>query len=186
MRYISKILKTFGLAACAGLVTTSCDVELMPLNEVVLENYWTDKSDVESVLNSCYTAMQSGSWITHVVTWGEVRSDNIVVGEDVPTYLQDIIKGNLKQSNEACQWVSLYTAINYCNTLIYYAPQVAEKDPNLTTADLNSYVAQAKRRIMCCPPLRTPRFSTPSSWTSRAARIRHPYVTPPRPQVRNT
>lgn len=144
MRYISKILKTFGLAVCTGLVTTSCDVELMPLNEVVLENYWTDKSDVESVLNSCYTAMQSGSWITRAVVWGEVRSDNIAVGPDVPVYLKDIIKGNLKQANEACNWVSFYTAINYCNTLIYYAPQVAEKDPNLTTSDLNSYVAQAK------------------------------------------
>lgn len=146
MKHISKILKTFGLVACAGLATTSCDVELMPLNEVVLENYWTEKTDVENVLNSCYTAMQDGAWMERVVTWGEVRSDNIAEGHDIGagSALQNIIKGNLRQNNSECQWVSLYTVINRCNTLIYYAPQVAEKDPNLTTSDLNSYVAQAK------------------------------------------
>jgi len=146
MKHISNILKTFGLVACAGLATTSCDVELMPLNEVVLENYWTDKTDVENVLNSCYTAMMDGSWMERVVTWGEVRSDNIAEGQDVGagSALQNIIKGNLKQNNAECTWVSLYTVINRCNTLIYYAPQVAQKDPNLTPSDLNSYVAQAK------------------------------------------
>lgn len=146
MKHISNILKTFGLVACAGLATTSCDVELMPLNEVVLENYWTEKSDVENVLTSCYTAMMDGAWMERIVTWGEVRSDNIAEGADVGagSALQNIIKGNLKQNNSECQWVSLYTVINRCNTLIYYAPQVAEKDPNLTTSDLNSYVAQAK------------------------------------------
>lgn len=146
MKHISNILKTFGLVACAGLATTSCDVELMPLNEVVLENYWTEKTDVENVLNSCYTAMMDGAWMERIVTWGEVRSDNIAEGQDIGagSALQNIIKGNLKQNNSECQWVSLYTVINRCNTLIYYAPQVAEKDPNLTTSDLNSYLAQAK------------------------------------------
>lgn len=144
MRHISKYIKTLGLAACAGLLTTSCDVELMPLNEVVLENYWTEKTDVENVLNSCYTAMQSSTWMERVLVWGEVRSDNIDVGPDVPNGIKNIIKGNLVYTNDMCKWGSLYNVINYCNTLIYYAPKVAEKDPNLTTSDLNSYLAQAK------------------------------------------
>lgn len=144
MRHISKFIKTLGLAACTGLLTTSCDVELMPLNEVVLENYWTDKTDVENVLTSCYTAMQSGTWMERVLVWGEVRSDNIAEGANVPSGIQNIIKGNLVYTNSVCTWGSIYNVINYCNTLIYYAPQVAEKDPNLTPSDLNSYVAQAK------------------------------------------
>lgn len=144
MRHISKYIKTLGLAACAGLLTTSCDVELMPLNEVVLENYWTEKTDVENVLNSCYTSMQSGTWMERVLVWGEVRSDNIDVGVNVPNGIKNIIKGNLVYTNDMCKWGSLYNVINYCNTLIYYAPRVAEKDPNLTTSDLNSYLAQAK------------------------------------------
>ena len=38
----------------AGVAVTSCDLDLLPLNEVVLENYWTEKADVESVVNACY------------------------------------------------------------------------------------------------------------------------------------
>ena len=144
MKHIGNIFKTVGLVACMGLATTSCDLELLPLNEVVLDNFWTDKSDVENVLLSCYTAMQASDWMDRVVIWGEVRSDNIESGADVPTYIQNINKGNLKQSNAACSWASLYVAINRCNTVVYYAPQVAELDPNFTDSDLQSTLAEAK------------------------------------------
>lgn len=144
MKHIGNIFKTVGLVACMGLTTTSCELELLPLNEVVLDNFWTDKSDVENVLLSCYTAMQSSDWMDRVVIWGEVRSDNIESGADVPTYIQNINKGNLKQTNAACNWASLYSVINRCNTVIYYAPQVAEIDPNFTDSDLQSTLAEAK------------------------------------------
>jgi len=144
MKHISNILKTAGLMACMGLFTTSCDLDVLPLNEVVLENYWTDKTDVENTLRSCYTAMQSSSWMTQVITWGEVRSDNISSGPDVPTALQNLIKGNLKQTNSACDWAPLYTVINRCNIVLKYAPEVAEKDPNFTESDLKSTIAEAK------------------------------------------
>ena len=144
MKHIANIYKTAGLVACMGLFTTSCDLELLPLNEVVLENFWTDESDVENVLLSCYTAMQDGDWMDRAIIWGEIRSDNIVDGNDVPSYIQNINKGNLKQSNAACSWAAFYSVINRCNTVIYYAPQVAELDPNFTDSELASTLAEAK------------------------------------------
>lgn len=144
MKQIKNILKTVGLAACVGAVATSCDLEILPMNEVVLENFWTDKNDVENVLRSCYVGMEQNEWIDKAITWGEVRSDNLTLGADVPGNLKDLIKGNLKQKNSVCDWSAFYTVINRCNTVIFYAPQVAEKDPNFTPSDLEQTLAQAR------------------------------------------
>lgn len=144
MKYINHIIKTFGLVAVAGASLTSCDLDQLPLNEVVLENYWKDKNDVNSVLRSCYVGMQESGWMEHAVLWGEVRSDNIDVGPDVPGDMRSLIKGNLRQTNSACNWVSFYNVINRASTVVYYAPIVAERDPNLTPSDLKSILAEAK------------------------------------------
>lgn len=150
MKKIKSIFRFLGLAVFAGGTMTSCDLDLLPLNEVVLENYWTNKDDVEKVLTSCYVGMQQNGWVTQAIIWGEVRSDNIAVREGsgssfvTPVYLQNIIKGNLKQNNSACNWGAYYRVINYCNTVLYYAPQVAEKDPNITPSILAEILAQAK------------------------------------------
>lgn len=146
MKNMKNILKTTGLVVCMGLTMNSCDLDLLPLNEVVLENYWTNKEDVENVLNSCYLGMQQNGWVSKAIIWGEVRSDNITYRQGsssaTPVYLQNVIKGNLKQTNSACEWSAFYTVINRCNTVIYYAPKV--EDPNITPTLLKQILAEAK------------------------------------------
>lgn len=148
---MKNIFRFLGLIVCAGLALTSCDLDLLPLNSVVLENYWTNKDDVDKSLAACYVGMQEGGWVSDAIIWGEVRSDNVAVregtdagGTTTPEYLKNIIKGNLKQNNQACQWGVFYKVINYCNTVIHYAPQVAAQDPNLTPGLLGETLAQAK------------------------------------------
>ena len=143
MKKIKNIIKTFAIAAIAGSALVSCDLDLLPLNDVVLENFWKDQSDVDNVLRSCYYGMQD-TYLTRVITWGEVRSDNTDVGEDVPDYLKQILKGNLKQTNTACDWASIYNVINRCNTVIYYAPQVAAEDPNYTESNMRVTMSEAR------------------------------------------
>ena len=144
MKNIKNIIKAFGLATFVGVTVTSCDLDLLPLNEVVLENYWTNRDDVDNVLRSCYTGMQSSDWLERAIVWGEVRSDNVATGQTNNTTINYINKGNLKQTNAYCNWSSFYTVINRCNTVIYYAPEVAEKDPNFTNSDLAVTIAEAK------------------------------------------
>jgi len=147
---MNNIIKTFALALFAGSVLTSCELDLLPLNDVVLENYWTNKGDVENVLNSCYYGLEEASNIERMIVWGEVRSDNVEAGPGIGNSLRHLIKGNLKQTNDLCTWSSFYNVINRCNTLLYYAPQVSEKDPNLTPSDLNAISAEARGlRALC-------------------------------------
>ena len=52
--YINKqVTKLFSAALLASSLT-ACDdfLSIVPLNEVVLENYWTEEADVTSVVNS--------------------------------------------------------------------------------------------------------------------------------------
>lgn len=141
---MKNIIKTLLLAVFAGSIFTSCELELLPLDGIILENYWKDKSDVESVLSSCYYGLQESDCITDMLIWGEVRSDNVDVGPQVPEYLKHILKGNLKQTNQACDWSAMYKVINRCNTLLHYAPEVAANDPNFTPSDVDATGAEAR------------------------------------------
>ena len=65
------------LGGAAGMFS-ACDdyFDLKPLNQIVLENYWEDKQDVEGVVFSCYSGMQSQNFMERLFLWGEARSEN--------------------------------------------------------------------------------------------------------------
>lgn len=130
----NRILSAVALVA-AGFGFSSCDIDLLPLNEVVYENFWTDKDDVESVVNACYGAFGSQDVLARMIVWGECRSDNVQAGQSQPQDLRFLLKGSLKTTNQFCDWSALYKAINYCNVAMYEAPQVMKKDPNYTESD---------------------------------------------------
>ena len=144
MKNIKKNIKLFAAVAATAMGVSSCSLDMLPLNDVVLENFWTDKTDVESVVASCYQATKEGSYISNMIVWGEGRSDNVAVGNSIPAALNSIMVGSLKTTNPYCDWSSMYNVINRCNTVIYYAPKVAEKDPNYTPSDLNITLAECK------------------------------------------
>ena len=124
---------------------TSCSdyLDLKPLNDVVLENYWTKKSDVTSVLMGCYESLYSEDCITRMGLWGEARSDNMVIGVSSSQDLEQLIKEDLLPSNPFCNWTSFYQTINRCNIVIYYAPKVQELDPNYALSEMKANIAEA-------------------------------------------
>lgn len=143
MKKINNTIKTLA-AVLVSMGVTSCSLNMLPLNDVVLENYWTNESDVKSVVTSCYAGLKENGYISDMITWGEVRSDNVEEGPDASTAMRNLLKGNLKSTSPACNWSAMYTVINRCNTVIHYAPQVAEEDPNYTTSELNINLAECK------------------------------------------
>lgn len=144
MKKIKNTIKLLAVVAATGMGATSCSLDLLPLNDVVLENFWTDKADVESVVASCYLGMRQNGYITDMLVWGEDRSDNVEVGSGVSASLNSLMNGALKTTNIYCNWAAMYNVINRCNTVLYYAPQVAEEDPNYTASDLKANVAECK------------------------------------------
>lgn len=140
-----KRIKSFLLAALVGLSFNSCNdfLTLEPLNDIVLENFWTDKSDVESVLLGAYSALESGDCVKRMIIWGETRSDNIVEGNGTPEDIRQICRENLLITNSFCKYNAFYEVVNRANTVLYFAPQVAAKDPNYLFSELKANEAEA-------------------------------------------
>ena len=146
MKLYNKIM-SIGLATLSCLALVSCDVEVLPLNQIIAQNYWTSKKDVESVVFSCYTGLQSSDVVTRMVIWGEVRSDNIKEGQQISQAskdLQYLLNGNILETNSYCSYSAFYKLINRCNTVELYAPVIQERDPNYTESDLRQNLAEVK------------------------------------------
>ena len=130
-----------GVAATA-LVSCNDFLDIKPMNDVVLENYWTAKADVNSVVNSCYEALEHNDALTRMGIWGELRSDNLVKGASISKDIQEILQENIESSNAYANWSKLYECINRCNTVCYYAPKVQAIDPNYTEAEMKANIAE--------------------------------------------
>lgn len=144
MKSIKKYIMYAAALATAGFSLSSCDIDMLPLNEVVLENFWTNKDDVESVVNSCYEAATKSDYINDLLVWGECRSDNVAPGSSAGDNLKYLLKGSIKTQSSYCDWSAMYLVINRCNTVLEYAPIVAKKDPNYTDSDLKINIAECK------------------------------------------
>ncbi|ULT39818.1 RagB/SusD family nutrient uptake outer membrane protein [Niabella defluvii] len=56
----------------------------------------------------------------------------------------EIINISTQQNNTIVDWRPVYNIINYCNTVIDFAPSVLQKDQTFTQEMLNGYIAEAK------------------------------------------
>jgi len=140
-----KKIKSIACIALAALTTTSCEdfLTLMPLNDIVLENFWTDKSDVESVLLGAYSSLEKSDCVVRMSIWGEMRSDNIVAGKNPDDDILQITRDNILSTNGFTTYKCFYDVINRANTVLHFAPEVAAKDPNYTGAELQANQAEA-------------------------------------------
>ncbi|MCQ2220856.1 MAG: RagB/SusD family nutrient uptake outer membrane protein [Prevotella sp.] len=142
-KYIYKTAAALMLPISGMLSSCSDFLEILPLNEVVLENYWTEKNDVTSVLFGCYESLESTESMLRMGVWGELRSDNITPGRSGSYDIQEMLKENILPTNSLVKWDVMYQTINRCNTVCNFAPSVQEKDPNYTLAEMNANVAEA-------------------------------------------
>jgi hypothetical protein len=128
--------------------------DLRPKSDTTLEDFWNDEKDVRSMIGACYRAMNEGGFVDRLMIWGEIRSDNVMKGlayaEERNRDITRILDLTLNATNSYTTWAEYYRVINYCNTLIHFAPSVLEKDPNFTETQLRAYLAEAKGiRALC-------------------------------------
>ena len=130
--------------ASAGLLSSCSDfLDITPLNKVVLENFWTQKSEVNAVLMGCYESLESEESIIRMGVWGEMRSENILQGASIGNEYNEILNENILPTNSLTKWNVMYQTINRCNTVCHYAPMVQKKDPNYTVNELSANIAEA-------------------------------------------
>ena len=151
MKKVLMKFKHIAVVLCSVVALTSCNDFLgtVPLNEIVLENFWETEEEVNSVVMSCYSRMAQGDFLTRLILWGELRSDNVVAGNitgDIPyvnnDQLIDMLDGNILPNHYIADWSSFYSVINRCNTVLHYAPEVLERDPDFKPSEWNYLKAE--------------------------------------------
>ncbi|HET9571558.1 MAG TPA: RagB/SusD family nutrient uptake outer membrane protein [Bacteroidales bacterium] len=138
------VLLLISLSACTDWF------DLRPQSETIHEEFWKDESDVKSMVGSCYREMNEPSFLERLIVWGEVRSDNVVKGMNPNRDITYLLNLGLNSTNSYTYWNDFYKVINYCNNVIYYAPDVRKMDPNFTEGQLRAYLAEVKGiRALC-------------------------------------
>lgn len=141
MKKIKNIFKPALMAAalgCGSMFTTSCTdfLTIYPTNSTIHENYWQTAADVNGMLATTYLKLMSTDAVTRMILWGELRADNMNVRNNAANKYRYIVEANLKDDNEFCSWGSFYSAINYANMVLEFAPEVPARDPDFTEGDL--------------------------------------------------
>ena len=128
----------------AGMVSCGDYLEIKSTSEIVLEDFWNEKADVDNVVSGCYSALLADGVRKRMMIWGEFRSDNIYIGDNINNDgdLQKVILENIDAKNGYTNWDGFYDVINRCNTVIRFAPGVAAKDPAYTQSELKADIAE--------------------------------------------
>ena len=137
-----------GAAACGDFL------EVEPQTEILEENFWNEKADVDNMVAGCYQLMQSDAIVKRMMVWGEFRSENVSAGnnniENDEASLAELLKENIKATNSWSFWGDFYNVINRCNLIIVRAPQVAANDPSYSESELKATIAEVTALRSLC------------------------------------
>lgn len=138
------------------LLDTSCSkwLDLQPIDGITKPEFWQTKEDLEAAVIGCYSSLISTPpgvgdrpIPLSIFLWGELRADMVGPTDAVATVeqrdIKDIVDLNIISTNTLVTWSAFYRTINYCNTVIEFAPEVKESDPTLSDAEYKAYVAEA-------------------------------------------
>lgn len=142
------IYKTLLVSACAFITlgTTSCDdfLTIYPSNEITEEQFWEDRTDLESGIRGCWKQFISQDIMERMVVWGECRSDNFDLMTESWDDMKDLMNANLLETNSLFNWSAFYKTINFCNKVLQYGPLVVERDKSFTSEGWKPVEAEMK------------------------------------------
>lgn len=133
-----KLCLAGGLLVMAGAFTSCEDyLTIYPTDKIVEADFWKDKNDVDNMRAAVYYQMASAGVTERILTWGEFRSDNMLLTDMSKTdylYLQDAI---LMPTNGSFDWSSFYKGINYCNKILENGERMVKSkvDPSFTAGE---------------------------------------------------
>ena len=105
MKNSFKILSIATVATLALFMSGCQDfLTIYPTDKVVLENFWKNKEDVQTMVANSYRKMTEKSFLDRLIVWGELRSDDVCEGTNTSTELKYINDANLLPSNSFCSW----------------------------------------------------------------------------------
>lgn len=148
MKTNPNILKSASLLAMMSLAMTSCDdwLTVHPQTQIVEENFWEDKTDLEGVRYGAYKSM--ADQVENMIIWGDIRSDiyqiNTVRTSDQThrDNFTNIRQANIDTTLTYYDWSGMYTTIGYCNKVLQHGNEILEKDKQFTSSEWRQMEAE--------------------------------------------
>jgi hypothetical protein len=111
-------------------------LDIEPENDLIKQEFWNTKEDVESCMAAAYDAFRGTVMKSFI--FGELRGDmiNIATRAEFSGYNR-IANSDITSTNGDVKWSEYYKAINLANTVMYYAPIVKEKDNSFSQSLIN-------------------------------------------------
>lgn len=152
-----KRIYLISLSAFLLVMFSGCSdwLNIKPESEIIKDEFWQSETDVQSVIAACYKGLTEEDAVDRMILWGELRSDNIgrgtlVTSNDLGKGIYNVLNGEINAFNPISSWTSFYSVINYCNTVLAFAPLVIDRDKNFTQSDLLRAQAEVRTiRALC-------------------------------------
>ncbi|EHQ29183.1 RagB/SusD domain-containing protein [Mucilaginibacter paludis DSM 18603] len=147
-----KIIYKSVLFVALMLSCSSCKkyLSLYPQDGVIRQEFWQNKEQIQSAVIGIYSSLladpagKDRQLAEYLFLWGELRADNVVSsGANISNDELNMLHDNILSTNSVVNWSAVYRTINYCNTVLDYAPNVMSLDKTLTQDKLNSYLGEA-------------------------------------------
>ena len=126
----------------SGVLMTSClDTIVLPVDKVIEEDFWQNRTDVSSMVNGAYAAMTSEAVMERMIVWGELRGDNVNPTANLSTTkagIDEINMLNMDDKNTYTDWAGFYNVINRCNLVLAHAEEVMNNDPSYSKGNFNT------------------------------------------------
>lgn len=122
----------------------------MPPDGIIRENYWQTKEQVHAAVIGCYASLMGDPAGKErnlgevFFVWGEIRGDMINPSLGTKAEENEIFNISTQATNSIVNWRPVYNTINYCNTVIDFAPTVLTKDQTFTQEMLDGYLSEVK------------------------------------------
>ncbi|MCQ2094439.1 MAG: RagB/SusD family nutrient uptake outer membrane protein [Bacteroidaceae bacterium] len=145
----TKISKTIGMSAikyiglASGIMMVSCDdfLTITPSDQIVEEDFWEDKNDLQNVVSACYTRYVT--MMDQLIQWGEIRSDNLMLPTGVTnTQINNVMNANLNPTYSMFDWTNLYNEINFCNKILAHGTATVRHDESFSSGDWDPIKAE--------------------------------------------
>ncbi|GAA4315649.1 RagB/SusD family nutrient uptake outer membrane protein [Compostibacter hankyongensis] len=137
------------LSAVLGIGACNKDLDIKPKSIVSSASMWETADDAEGAMYGMYAQLRN-ALSDNYAFWGDYRSGLFGDGIGSEGLLQNIFNNSLNRDDSGTDWSGLYKAINDCNLILKYTPEITfdnEKDKNLILA--NAYFVRALCYFYC-------------------------------------
>jgi hypothetical protein len=131
-------------------VAGSCKkyLDLKPEDGIIRQNFWKTKEQVQAAVTGCYASLLGGGSDRpipeYLFLWGELRGDMLTPTIGVSGEELEVMNVNILETNSLTNWRAVYRTINYCNTVIDFAPEVLSNDQTFTQQALDVSLSEVK------------------------------------------